>query len=157
MKKIFFFYFSTFILSLFLQLTCRNFFAEFTPNFLLLIVINISLLRGALIGEFFGFTLGLFSDTFSLTPFGAQAFLYTLIGYFIGRQKDKIDTENTMAQIILVIVSTLFYLFGLYLLVIFFSSADKKLNIFPQFFLNIGFTLPFFWLFKKWFGLWKEN
>lgn len=154
--KTVFFYFFTLSLSLFLQISTRRILPEFTPNFLLLTVVGVSLFRGALSGEFFGFALGLLSDTLSLNPFGSQALLYTLIGYFVGEQNGKIDADNQIAQIILVFLVSLFYLFGFFLLVTLFSSAEKRLILFPQLFLNILFAVPFFWLIKKWFNLWKQ-
>jgi len=155
--KTIFFYLFTLFLSLFLQIISRNILSGFTPNFLLLTVVSVSLFRGALVGEFFGFGLGLLSDSLSLNPFGSQAFLYTLVGYLAGRQNGKIDVESSVAQIVLVFLATLFYLFGFFLLLTFFSPGEKKLILFPQIFLNIFFTVPVFWLLKKWFNLWSPR
>jgi rod shape-determining protein MreD len=155
--KTIFFYFVTLFLSLLLQIGFRNLLSKFTPNFLLLTVVSISLFRGVFVGEFFGFALGLLSDTLSLNPFGSQAFLYTLVGYLVGRQNGKIDADNSVAQVVLVFLVTLFYLFGLFLLITFFSSAEKKLILFPELILNIGFAVPFFWLMKEWFNLWSPR
>lgn len=154
--KTIFFYLVTLFLSLLLQIFSRNLLPAVAPNFLLLTVVCVSLFRGALVGECFGFGLGLLFDALSLHPFGSQAFLYTLIGYLVGRQSGKIDTENSLARVALVFLVTLFYLFGLFLLISFFSSAEKRIILFPELILNVGFAVPFFWLMKKWFNLWKQ-
>jgi len=152
-----FFYLFTLFLSLFLQIFLRNLLSNFAPNFLLLLVVYIALAQGVIAGIFFGFTLGLLSDIFSLNPFGSQAFLFTLVGYLAGRQNGKIDADQPLAQVILVFLTSFVYLFGLYLFTSFFSVPEKKFNLFPQILMNIFFTVPFFWFFRYWFKLWRQK
>jgi len=152
-----FFYLLSLFLGLFLQIFVRNIFFTYSPNFLLLLVIYVALSRGAIAGEFFGFSSGVLSDIFSLNPFGTQAFLFTLIGYLAGRQTGKIDFEKPLAQVILVFLSSFIYFLGFSLITLLFAYGQKKVYFLPELLLNIFFAIPFFWLLSIWRNLWRQK
>lgn len=153
---IFFYLFSLFFF-LFLQIFLRSLFSQFMPNFLLLAVVYFSLFRGEIVGECFGFSLGLFADAFSLNPFGSQAFLFTLIAYLVGRQKEKIDSSNPVVQILLVFSASLIYFLGLFLFFALFSAYPRQSISLLPFFTNVCLTIPSFWLLGNWFKIWGQD
>jgi rod shape-determining protein MreD len=56
-----------------------------TPDFLLVTLCAIALLRGSMFGAVGGFFAGLVVDTATLETLGVTALLLTLVGYWIGR------------------------------------------------------------------------
>ena len=66
------------------QLLSNLFFLPVMPDFVLIILLFISINNGSLSGEVTGFTSGLLTDLLSLSPLGFNALVNTLIGFAIG-------------------------------------------------------------------------
>ncbi len=96
------------------------------PNLFLLVTAFLGLRFGSLKGTCVGFTLGLLADGITVSLFGSQAFALTLVGYFVGTLKGKIDEERPLAQIGMTLVLSLVYAGILYLLEILFGEAVRR-------------------------------
>lgn len=157
--QIFLFYTFSIIISLILQGLGKIVLPYFCPNFLLLLVIYFALLKSPVVGVSIGFSAGFIADIFSLSPFGAQAFLFTLVGYFVGLQRGKIAENNYVAQVFVSLIMSLLYLIGFFLLLQIFPAVGKKNIVFNDFLIiiiNSILVIPFFKLMDKWVLLWKR-
>ena len=61
------------------------------PDFALLAVVAVGLLRGAEAGAVFGFFTGMLSGIALMEPFGLSAFVLVLVGYLAGRYAETSD------------------------------------------------------------------
>lgn len=95
------------------------------PNLLLLAVIFFAVHYGALSGAIIGFVWGLFADSSSICIFGSQTFMFTLIGYFSGKLRRKIDEEQLVAQMGLVLLMSIVYVLGLIFFESFFMDSSE--------------------------------
>ncbi|MBI5207174.1 MAG: rod shape-determining protein MreD [Candidatus Firestonebacteria bacterium] len=76
------------------------------PDILLVIVICISLIYGAEQGMLFGFLSGLSEDILLGGILGMNAFVKTIIGFFIGISNEKLFGVSTTTQIIITFFAT---------------------------------------------------
>ena len=83
------------------------------PNFLFLATVFYAVRFGPVAGEWMGFFWGLLGDVASISVFGSQTFMLTAVGYLVGRLRGKIDEEKPAAQLTLVFVMFLLFVFGL--------------------------------------------
>jgi len=124
------FYIVLFAVGICLQVMWPMRFAPFNvgPHFLLILTIYIALMRGPLVGETMGFLWGLSADGISVTLFGSQAFLLTLIGFISGKMSRNLDESKPWAQIIFILAMSVMYFGGLYALFRIFIGADRRIG-----------------------------
>ena len=156
---LFVFYFILYLSCLLLQGLGYFLLSNWSPNFLLLLVIYISFLKGPLTGVVNGFLIGFFADIFSFNPFGTQSFLFTVISYITGRQKGRIAENNPFAQTVFtVIIAILYLLLYLFMLRLLPKIIRKPIGI-ADFSFLLGTALSaalFFRLIDRWYILWQK-
>lgn len=121
----------TFLLLLVLQgtLFCWIRIVGAVPNLLLLAIAFFALRRGPFIGEWLGFFLGLAADALSISLFGSQTFMYTLIGYGMGQLQGKIVAEKLLAQVTIILAVSALNLTGLVLLELLFVGTGQRFSV----------------------------
>ena len=77
------------------------------PDFALIAVVCVALVRGAESGAVFGFLIGMITAIALLEPFGLSAFVFVLVGYFAGRYAETADVPAGLAPLLTVFVATL--------------------------------------------------
>ena len=124
-------YAGVFISGLIIQFSFMQFFSisGLAPNFILIFLVFIGLMYGPMAGQLFGFSWGLAWDIFSVDLFGSHAFLLTCIGFFSGLLSKKWNESKFSAQAVLVLVASVFYLLGQYLLYQIFSPGARGLML----------------------------
>jgi rod shape-determining protein MreD len=154
-----FFYVIPFIVCLLLQGLGHFLLSFWSPNFLLLLVIYLSFLKGPLVGVFNGFFIGFFADIFSLNPFGTQSFLFTVVAYVTGRLRGYLSENNPYVQVIVTFIVSLIYLLLYLLLMQLFPQIVKKQISGGDFLFLIGTTVSaifFFRIMDEWNKLWQK-
>lgn len=84
------------------------------PNFILIAVVSIGLLRGSFSAQIAGFLFGLTWDVFSTDIFAVRALLFTIIGYCCGKLRKNLDGSSVSAQCFIILIAGIIYNFGLY-------------------------------------------
>lgn len=79
------------------------------PELVLLTLLFFSLKHGSLFGEIYGFISGLLLDCFTISVFGLRAFIFTSIGYFVGKFSHKLDEDKIQVQVLVTILAVVFY------------------------------------------------
>jgi rod shape-determining protein MreD len=120
------------ICGLVIQILMQKYMSIFNvaPQVLMLNVIFFALIKGSLFGEMYGFTCGLFIDAFSISPFGTNAFILTLIGYIFGMFSHKLDEAQLSVHMVSTVIASFFYL--LVMVLIFSVSGIKKQITIPM-------------------------
>lgn len=77
------------------------------PDFALIIIVCVALLRGAEIGSVFGFLTGVMTAVILVEPLGLSAFVFVLVGFFVGRYAETADLSAGFAPLVGVFVATL--------------------------------------------------
>jgi rod shape-determining protein MreD len=77
------------------------------PDFALIAVVCVALIKGSETGAVFGFLTGMFTAIALMEPFGLSAFVFVLIGYFAGRYAETADLPAGFAPLLTVFVATL--------------------------------------------------
>lgn len=88
------------------QLLSNLFFLPVMPDFVLIILLFISINNGSLSGEVTGFTSGLLTDLLSLSPLGFNALVNTLIGFAIGCFKNILVLDGFLIPAFLGLAAT---------------------------------------------------
>ena len=88
------------------------------PDFFLVMTVFVSLNTNIKHSSVINWINGFTKDLFSIAPFGFSAFLFVLIGYFIGRSREYVFKEHPLTQISITFLSALFYGFGYLLLML---------------------------------------
>lgn len=111
-----------------LQVSVFPFFslAHIIPNFMLILVVSIALMRGQVEGMMVGFFGGLLLDIFSGGAIGVYALLYTVMGYLNGYFNKLFYHGNVLLPMGLVIVNCTAYNFVIYITMF---LLRKRLNI----------------------------
>lgn len=76
------------------------------PDFALIIVVCVALLRGAEIGAVFGFLTGSLVAVALMEPVGIGAFIFVLVGYFVGRYAETADLSAGFAPLVSTFAAT---------------------------------------------------
>jgi rod shape-determining protein MreD len=79
------------------------------PNFILITIVFLGMLRGRLEASVVGFLFGFVWDVFSADIFGMRMLIFTLIGYLSGLLSRNFDREQVYVQFITVLISNIFY------------------------------------------------
>lgn len=152
------FWFITVLIGFILQMSLSNFISVsgVFPNLLLLGTVFFALRNGPIAGEWTGFVWGLFSDAASISIFGSQTFMLTLIGYSAGRLRGKIDEEKVVAQMSLVLMMSVIFLTGLFFFEALFGGSIHRFKVmtslFQPFYTMLVCPIAF-WLLLRW-DLW---
>lgn len=77
------------------------------PDFALIAVVCVALLKGSEAGAVFGFLTGMLTAIALMEPFGLSAFVFVLVGYFAGRYAETADLPAGLAPLFSVFVATL--------------------------------------------------
>ena len=77
------------------------------PDFALIAVVCVALVKGAETGAVFGFLTGMLTAIALMEPFGLSAFVFVLIGYFAGRYAETADLPAGLAPLLTVFTATL--------------------------------------------------
>ncbi len=106
----FFFYLSTLVIGLFLEIIFTRYFSLFgiAPNLLLIFVVALGFMLGPVTGETVGFIWGLMADSLGINLFGMHSLILTLAGYISGKLRRRVDAERAAPQIVIACVATLF-------------------------------------------------
>ena len=134
-----------------------------STDFLLLLTVSVSFLRGARLGVFVGFLAGLIQDLATGTYFGIDIFTKMLIGYSCGIMSRSLFKESLSLPVLAVGIATLVnyivMLLILYLLGYRFELLEHLgMLLLPMLFYNLLFAYPVHrlvrWVMAK---TWKEN
>jgi len=123
------------------------------PNFLLVSLVAIALLRGSIVGAVGGFFAGLLVDTATLGTLGLTSLVLTLAGYWIGRYGETTGRDRAHAPFLSVAVVTVLYEFGL--LVVHFVLGESApagavvRSLLPAIVLNLILTAPVYALVRR--------
>ncbi len=77
------------------------------PDFVLIVVVSVALLRGAETGAIFGFLCGTLVAVALLEPLGMSALVLVVVGYFTGRYAETADLSAPVAPVVGVFAATL--------------------------------------------------
>ena len=118
------------------------------PDFLLVSLVALALLRGSIPGAVGGFFAGLIVDTASLGTLGLTALVLTVAGYWIGRYGETTGRDRAHAPFLSVAVVTVLYQVGL--LVVHFVLGESApggavmRSLIPAVVLNLILTAPIY-------------
>ncbi len=99
----------SFIVSLLLETTVFNRLSIYgaKPDFILILVVLIAVKKGPMTGQIFGFIGGLMHDGLSYGVLGVQAMVKTITGFGSGFLKNKLEENNMLLIMILVLLVTI--------------------------------------------------
>jgi rod shape-determining protein MreD len=123
------------------------------PDFLLVALVALALLRGSVAGAVGGFFAGLLVDTASLGTLGLTSLVLTLAGYWIGRYGETTGRDRAHAPFLSIAVVTVLYELGL--LVVHFvlgesaPAAAVVRSLVPAIVLNLILTAPVYALARR--------
>lgn len=123
------------------------------PDFLLVSLVALALLRGSIPGAVGGFFAGLIVDTASLGTLGLTALVLTVAGYWIGRYGETTGRDRAHAPFLSVAVVTVLYEVGL--LVVHFvlgesaPAGEVVRSLVPAIVLNLILTAPLYALARR--------
>jgi rod shape-determining protein MreD len=125
------------------------------PDFALIVVVCVALLKGSEIGAGFGFLTGVGVAVALMEPFGLRAFVFVLVGYFAGRYAETADLSGGFAPLFSVFSATLLadvlFAMGQFLL-----AREAPLGFFvsrvliPSLILNTLLAAPIFVVVRYW-------
>lgn len=116
------------------------------PQLVLVVLVGVSLLRGAVVGATAGFFAGLVVDTATLATLGLTSLVLTVSGYCIGRYGETTGRDRGHAPFLSVAVVTFLYSFGV--LIVHFMlgerapAGDVLRGVLPTMVLNLILTAP---------------
>lgn len=123
------------------------------PDFLLVSLVALALLRGSVAGAVGGFFAGLLVDTASLGTLGLTSLVLTLVGYWIGRYGETTGRDRAHAPFLSIAVVTVLYEIGL--LVVHFVLGESApagavvRSLVPAILLNLVLTAPVYALARR--------
>ena len=77
------------------------------PDFALIIVVSVALVKGAEIGAVFGFLTGTLGAIALMEPLGLSAFVFVLVGFLVGRYAETADLSAGYAPLVSAFAATL--------------------------------------------------
>ena len=75
------------------------------PDLAFIVLVYISFIQGEMMGQVLGFTSGVVMDCLSLSPFGFNAFVHTVMGHIVGRFKGVILLDTVFLPIAVVAIA----------------------------------------------------
>lgn len=125
------------------------------PDFALIVVVCVALIKGSETGAVFGFLTGMFTAIALMEPFGLSAFVFVLIGFLAGRYAETADLSAGFAPLLSVFVATLLANV-LLAMAQFLLAREVPLGFFlgrvliPSLVLNTLLAAPFYVLVRVW-------
>lgn len=119
------------------------------PDFMLIVVASVGLLRGAEAGALFGFAGGVVVALALFQPLGIAAFVLVVVGYLAGRYAETADLSLGLAPLVTVFAGTL-VAWGLYVVTQFLLGRQVPLGfattrvLIPALILNTLLAAPVF-------------
>jgi rod shape-determining protein MreD len=119
------------------------------PDFMLIVVASVGLLRGAETGALFGFAGGVLVALALFQPLGIAAFVLVVVGYLAGRYAETADLSLGLAPLVTVFAGTLLA-WGLYAITQFLLGRQVPLGfvitrvLIPALILNTLLAAPVF-------------
>lgn len=117
------------------------------PDFLLVVVVALGLVRGAIPGAVFGFTGGFLVDLVTLDTMGITSLVLTLAGFWAGRYGETTGRDRRFAPVIA--VGTITLVAGLFGYVLHYMLGEELVArhalvtaLMPAFVLNLVLALP---------------
>ncbi len=98
------------------------------PDILTSYVVYISLTNTGSVSETVGFFVGFFEDVFSISLFGVNAFVKTLLSFILNRFRTKIFTEKYFSVFIVVFIATIINRLLFFFLIIIFEHSVNFYN-----------------------------
>jgi rod shape-determining protein MreD len=77
------------------------------PDFALILVCCVALLRGAEVGAVFGFLIGTFVSVVLVEPLGLNSLVFIVVGYLVGRYAETADLSSSLAPLVAVFMASL--------------------------------------------------
>jgi len=77
------------------------------PDFMVMVVASVGLLRGTEIGAFFGFAGGVLVAVALFEPVGIASFVLIIVGYLAGRYAETADLSSGFAPLVTVFVASI--------------------------------------------------
>ncbi|NLE21170.1 MAG: rod shape-determining protein MreD [Actinobacteria bacterium] len=77
------------------------------PDFALIAVVCVALVKGSETGAVVGFLTGMLTAVALMEPFGLSAFVFVLVGFFAGRYAETADLPAGLAPLLTVFAATL--------------------------------------------------
>ena len=77
------------------------------PDFALMVVVCVALLKGSETGAIFGFLTGTLVAVALMEPFGLSAFVFVIVGFLTGRYAETADLSHGFAPLVSVFIATL--------------------------------------------------
>ncbi|MDR0618209.1 MAG: rod shape-determining protein MreD [Endomicrobium sp.] len=120
-------YFFIYIVFCLLQFFLNQYLNVFgiSPNFILVLIVCIGLMKGSFDAQIIGFLFGFTWDVFSTDIFTTRTLLFTMLGYFSGKLNKKFNADSIFFQCTIVLVGSLVYNLGIYLV----SSIIMQNNV----------------------------
>jgi rod shape-determining protein MreD len=111
------------------------------PDLALIILVFVSIRKGAMTGQISGFAAGIMEDFLSLSPLGFHAFFRTCIGFFYGLTAGNIFVDPILMPLVLVVIATLFKGLVTSVLIALFSLAAAGFSSFSgPFWIELGYN-----------------
>lgn len=125
-----------------------------TPDFLLVLLIAVALLRGSVTGAMLGFLAGIVADVATLSPLGTTSLLLTLVGYWVGRYGETTGRDRRRAPYLAVLLVTILYAIAAFLLHVVLGEPVSARGVFfeatpPELLWNLVLVVPLSWLVRK--------
>lgn len=98
------------------------------PDLVLVALLYVSMTRGAMQGQLFGFAWGIAWDILSGDLFGSHAFLYTMFGFMVGKLSHKMDESKVFTQVALTAAASLAAVGGMYVLYFIFGPQEYTVS-----------------------------
>jgi rod shape-determining protein MreD len=125
------------------------------PDFALIAVVCVALIRGSETGAVFGFLIGILTAIALMEPFGLSAFVFVLVGYLAGRYAETADLPAGVAPLVSVFAATLL---ANLLLALAQSLLERQVPLgfflgrvlLPSLVLNTLLAAPFYLLVRAW-------
>lgn len=151
---------ATLLMGVLIQMVLSHYLSLYdaAPQVFLILTITHGFIFGPIMGEVLGFSWGLMSDATGVRLFGMNALLLALAGYLAGHLRRRVASERPTAQLVISIVSTLYYAIGVSWIYSFFNEGGGKFS-YAHFFLegvyNAVFVTAFFVLTERWVQIWR--
>jgi rod shape-determining protein MreD len=124
----------------------------YSPDLFLIFIIYIGCFKGSFKGQTLGFVVGIIKDIFSMSVFGTNAFIFTIIGYLAGNISINLDRKKIFIKMFLTFIFSYIYILLFYVVQFVFGNKFK-INYNPLIlikpFINILFVPVCFFVFKK--------
>ncbi len=130
LKSLFVFMIVAFVAVIFETAILSNLlFLPAVPDFLLICVLYVSLYNGSLYGTTAGFLSGLFLDFMSVSAFGLNCLLRTVVGYTAGRFSKALNINGFLLPALVGFCATLLKALLIWIISIFFLGSVVAYNL----------------------------